>query len=181
MNQRPTVLLLKEFEASVPPGSKHRGKKCESIRRGQLPVRFLRLEGEAMRESVKLSFPRNVWLGPGAVHGLAHPVGLLYGLPHGVVCALLLPHVLALNAAAVPHKYSRLGEAMGCDPVQKVRELLEVLDLPTALGPYPDPGWERRIMDDALPSGSARANPVPVDETYVREVLRGVCSGCAGG
>jgi alcohol dehydrogenase class IV len=35
--------------------------------------------------------------GLGAVHGLAHPIGLALDLPHGLVCAVLLPHILRWN------------------------------------------------------------------------------------
>jgi alcohol dehydrogenase class IV len=112
----------------------------------------------------------------GAVHGLAHPLGVLYNLPHGVVCAALLPPVLQRNAEAMGGKYARLREVMGADPVAMVRELLVILRLPEKLGPPPDARWEKRIMDYALTTGSSRANPVRVDEAYVRDVLDAVCT-----
>jgi alcohol dehydrogenase class IV len=112
----------------------------------------------------------------GAVHGLAHPLGLLYHLPHGVVCAVLLPHVLQRNAPACAGKMARLAAALGADPLDKVRQLRRTLDLPQTLGPRPDAEWERVILDYALPSGSSRANPVPVDEAYVRAILQEVCT-----
>ncbi len=111
----------------------------------------------------------------GAVHGLAHPVGLCYGLPHGVVCAVLMPPVLETNERTVPEKHERLREAMGGDPLDVLRGLLGELDLPRSLGPYPDADWEGRIIDYAVSSGSGKANPTPVDEDYVRDVLRAVC------
>ncbi len=113
--------------------------------------------------------------GLGAVHGLAHPAGLCYGLPHGVVCAVLMPPVLESNARTAPEKHDRLREAMGGDPLELLRGLLEGLDLPRSLGPYPDADWERRIIDYAVSSGSGKANPTPVNDDYVRDVLRAVC------
>ncbi len=110
----------------------------------------------------------------GAVHGLAHPVGLCYGLPHGLVCAALMPPVLERNMGAAPEKYAALRQAMGGDPTAVVRGLLDCLDMPHTLGPYPEERWEQAILDYALSSGSSRANPVPVDESYVRGVLEAV-------
>ena len=145
-----------------------------------LPVAYERGGDLAARAAVlEASFMAGLAMGSarlGAVHGLAHPLGLFYGLPHGVVCAVLLPHVMRRNAPAAPEKYARLREAMGTDPLRAVQTLIDTLELPRALGPYPDPERERAILDYALPSGSSRANPVPVTETFVREVLREVCT-----
>jgi len=145
-----------------------------------LPVAHADAGDRAARQAVSEgSFMAGVALANarlGAVHGIAHPLGLLCGLPHGVVCAALLPHVLARNAAAVGARYDRLREAMGGDPVGTVEGLLERLGLPRRLCAVPDAQWERRILDYALSSGSSRANPVPVDEAYVRDILRAVCS-----
>ncbi len=111
----------------------------------------------------------------GAVHGLAHPVGLCYGLAHGVVCAVLMPAVLERNLPAAPAKYDELRRVMGGEPVQVLGGLLDELDLPHTLGPYPDAAWERRIVEYALGSGSSKANPAAVDEEFVLGVLREVC------
>ena len=112
----------------------------------------------------------------GAVHGLAHPVGLLYGLSHGAVCAALLPHVLRLNAPGATAKYDRLARAMDGAPASVSESLLDRFSLARTIGPYPDAERERAIIDYATPSGSNRANPVPVDEAYVREILRAACA-----
>ncbi|MEG1660351.1 MAG: lactaldehyde reductase [Bacteroides sp.] len=55
-------------------------------------------------------------VGLGIVHSMAHPLGAFYDTPHGVANALLLPYVMAYNAAspAAP-KYLQIAKAMGVD------------------------------------------------------------------
>lgn len=54
-------------------------------------------------------------VGLGAVHGMAHPLGAFYNIPHGVANALLLPYVMEYNMPAALEKYRHIAEAMGCD------------------------------------------------------------------
>ena len=49
----------------------------------------------------------------GAVHGIAHPVGVRYRTPHGVVCAILLPYVMRFNMQDCVEDYARLARDMG--------------------------------------------------------------------
>ena len=107
----------------------------------------------------------------GAVHGLAHPIGLLYDLPHGVVCGMLMPAVLRLNRQSVPDKYDALRQELGGDPVRVTNALLRDTEVPRSLSSYPDDDGEELIINYALGSGSSKANPVPVTREYVREVL----------
>lgn len=52
-------------------------------------------------------------VGLGAVHGMAHPLGAIFDIPHGVANALLLPTVMEYNAPAAPDKYVIIAKAMG--------------------------------------------------------------------
>lgn len=52
-------------------------------------------------------------VGLGLVHGMAHPLGALYGTPHGVANAVLLPHIMAYNAEFTGEKYRDIAKAMG--------------------------------------------------------------------
>jgi len=54
-------------------------------------------------------------VGLGLVHGMAHPLGAFYDIPHGVANALLLPIVMEYNMNAAKAKYRRVAEAMGVD------------------------------------------------------------------
>jgi alcohol dehydrogenase class IV len=51
----------------------------------------------------------------GAVHAMAHSLGGLLDLPHGLCNAILLDHVVAYNFDAEPEKYRRLGITLGAD------------------------------------------------------------------
>lgn len=51
----------------------------------------------------------------GAVHAMAHSLGGLLDLPHGLCNAILLDHVIAYNFDADPEKYRRLGITLGAD------------------------------------------------------------------
>jgi lactaldehyde reductase len=52
-------------------------------------------------------------VGLGAVHGMAHPLGAIFDIPHGVANALLLPIVMEFNAPAALDKYVEIAKAMG--------------------------------------------------------------------
>jgi len=77
--------------------------------------------------------------GLGGVHALSHALGGLPGhdLHHGMLNAVLLPHVLAFNAPAVGHRYRALGEAMRLpgddDLLAAVVGLVARIGLPTRL------------------------------------------------
>lgn len=51
-------------------------------------------------------------VGLGVVHGMAHPLGAIFDIPHGVANALLLPLVMEFNAPAALDKYVQIAKAM---------------------------------------------------------------------
>jgi alcohol dehydrogenase class IV len=87
--------------------------------------------------------------GLGLTHAMAHPLGAVTGLHHGLANALLLPHVLTMNAPAIFEPCARLCHVLhlrDADPVatihQWVVELVDQLGLPTRA---PVPGDEALI------------------------------------
>ena len=54
-------------------------------------------------------------VGLGVVHGMAHPMGSLFDIPHGIANALLLPTIMEFNAPVCLAKYRNIAEAMGVD------------------------------------------------------------------
>ncbi len=76
----------------------------------------------------------------GLGHALAHALAPRFGLPHGVVAAVLLPSVLEFTYLAAREKYRQLGRWLGEGAVRsgpeisgRVRELWGVLGIPKDL------------------------------------------------
>ena len=61
-------------------------------------------------------------VGLGLVHGMAHPLGSLFDVPHGVANALLLPTVMEFNMEKCLDKYPEIARAMGVDITGMSRE-----------------------------------------------------------
>jgi alcohol dehydrogenase class IV len=116
----------------------------------------------------------------GLVHGLAHPLGALYHLPHGRVCGWLLPAVMRFNLEAAGERYARLAERIGL-PHQAEALVAWVEELACELGACGS--WAAvglkaedfaRIAPVAAKAGSSKFNPRPVTEENVREFLGGL-------
>ncbi|MDQ0090216.1 lactaldehyde reductase [Paenibacillus anaericanus] len=60
--------------------------------------------------------------GLGYVHAMAHQLGGVYDLPHGVCNAMLLPYVEEENAKYVPEKFRNIAKAIGCEVTGKSDE-----------------------------------------------------------
>ncbi|MCW6662621.1 iron-containing alcohol dehydrogenase [Aerococcaceae bacterium NML190073] len=60
--------------------------------------------------------------GLGYVHSMAHQLGAVYDLPHGVCCAMLLPVIQRENAKRVPAAFRNVAKALGLDPTGKSDE-----------------------------------------------------------
>jgi maleylacetate reductase len=116
--------------------------------------------------------------GPGLHHKICHVLGGMFGLPHAETHAVVLPHVLALNAPAVPDLERRLADALGADSAlrgllelgrelgapRSLRELgLGADDVPTAVQP---------VLDAAPPD-----NPTKLTAENVLALLRAAWSG----
>jgi lactaldehyde reductase len=62
-------------------------------------------------------------VGLGLVHGMAHPLGAYFDIPHGVANALLLPIVMQYNMAEALDKYSDIAKAMGVNTDGMTKEI----------------------------------------------------------
>ena len=117
----------------------------------------------------------------GAAHACANPLTARYGTTHGVAVALLLPHVVRWNAAAVAERYAELlasaGHEPGHDPAGALAARLEELamtgGLPRGLR---SAGVAREDLDllaaQAAQQWTGRFNPRPFDESAALELYR---------
>ncbi|ONI87719.1 hypothetical protein ALI22I_21215 [Saccharothrix sp. ALI-22-I] len=116
--------------------------------------------------------------GAGLHHKICHVLGGAYNLPHAPTHAVVLPHVLAFNAAAVPDVTARVAQALGgTDAAEALNRLYARLGAPTALK---DLGLEEESLDEATDLVLAvvpPSNPRPVTRSDLRELLRSAWAG----
>ena len=120
----------------------------------------------------------------GAVHGLAHPIGALFDVPHGVACALLLPYVMQHNLSVKAARYAQIARAMGQDTskarsedaaarmaVDAVREMLSQLQLPQHLRDVGIFQYDIMAIAGAAGGSSLSNNPRPTTSASLQEIL----------
>ena len=127
--------------------------------------------------------------GLGLTHSLAHALGGRFHVPHGMLNAILLPHVIEFNAsdAATASRYARLAQLCGFPARQDrvgainlasgVRRLAEAVGIRGGLG---GAGIARPQLTEALSelAGTALAdpctttNPVPATQADLERLLR---------
>jgi maleylacetate reductase len=111
-------------------------------------------------------------------HKICHVLGGRFDLPHAATHAIVLPYVLAYNAACAPAAAERIAAARGAtDPVRGIEELRTLLGAPRALR-------EIGLRETDLPAAVAAAlpaippsNPRPVDAGALGRLLRAAWAG----
>ncbi|MGW2571912.1 maleylacetate reductase [Streptomyces sp. NPDC001537] len=116
--------------------------------------------------------------GSGLHHKICHVLGGMFNLPHAQTHAVVLPHVLAFNAPAVPETERRIAEAFGSrTAVAGLAALRATLHAPRALRDYgmPEDGIARAVAPvlAAVPAG----NPTAVTEENLTVLLRAAWEG----
>ncbi|MET9793785.1 maleylacetate reductase [Streptomyces canus] len=116
--------------------------------------------------------------GSGLHHKICHVLGGAYNLPHAQTHAVVLPYVLAFNAAAAPEAEHRIAEAFGAASAHDgLNRLRGAVNAPRALR---DHGLAEADIDDAAHAilGSVPANnPRPVTLLDLRRILRAAWQG----
>ncbi len=124
--------------------------------------------------------------GLGLCHAMAHCLGGMFHLPHGRLCAILLPAVIGVNNHP---KYKELacasgfGGSSGTMAVRSLKngltQLRRSLSMPGTLseaGIEPGKVWSaaQKIVESTLSDPCCQTNPVKVEDYMIRRVLEEV-------
>lgn len=120
----------------------------------------------------------------GAAHACANPLTATFGTRHGAAVALMLPHVVRLNAETSAPLYHRLAAAAGLSGIDALVERLTFLRRAAGL---PETLHEIGVPEQELPAlaagaarqWTARFNPRPVAEADLLGLYRRAYSEAA--
>jgi alcohol dehydrogenase len=118
----------------------------------------------------------------GLAHAIAHPLGVVCGLPHGLANAIVLPEVVAFNGQVVPEKVIAIGHAIGLTgehlSVDEVVDALTHLNRDIGIPSLSQAGIAAEKFDEiaelTLQEVSLFTNPAPVTFEDIKAVLAAV-------
>ncbi|KQY83379.1 lactaldehyde reductase [Paenibacillus sp. Root52] len=123
--------------------------------------------------------------GLGYVHAMAHQLGGVYDLPHGVCNAMLLPYVEEMNAKHVPGKFRHIAKAIGMNVQEKsdeqcseyvieaIRQLSKEVGIPEKLSELGVNDLDIELLaDNAMKDACAPGNPYQPSKDEVMELFR---------
>jgi alcohol dehydrogenase class IV len=123
----------------------------------------------------------------GAVHGFAGPMGAMFPIPHGVICACLLPHVMEVNVKALQEKgplefLSRYDEvarlltgrpdAGAIDGINWIHDLCNALNVAPLFELGITESHFPEIIAGAKKASSMKGNPIELTDEALIEILR---------
>ena len=124
----------------------------------------------------------------GAVHGIAGPLGGMISIPHGIICAQLLPHVIETNVCALKSRapnspalkrYDEVARiltgkatAKAVDGILWIQELCTVFDI----SPLTNFGLTEKdfpvVVTKAKKAGSMKGNPITLTDEELTKILK---------
>ncbi len=122
----------------------------------------------------------------GAVHGFAGPMGGMFQIPHGAVCACLLSAVMEVNIGTLKNynltkqlrKFDNIAriltgdyKAQAEDGVGWVKQLVKKLGIPSLSDFKIPPESFRELIEKAKNSSSMKGNPVDLNDKQLLEIL----------
>jgi maleylacetate reductase len=116
--------------------------------------------------------------GSGLHHKICHVLGGMFNLPHAQTHAVVLPHVLALNAPSVPGLERRMAAAFDTpSAVDGLQRLRDRVDAPRALRDYGLREEDIPAAVEAVMAAVPPDNPTPVTASILHRLLRAAWEG----
>lgn len=122
--------------------------------------------------------------GLGNVHAMAHQLGGVYNLPHGVCNAMLLPHVEEVNAKHVPEKFVAIAKVLDFDVngksaqecadyvIKRIKELSKEVGIPEKLEELGVKDIDLDLLsENAMKDICAPGNPVEFSKEQIKELF----------
>jgi maleylacetate reductase len=105
-------------------------------------------------------------VGIGLHHKICHVIGGHSDLPHGDTNSVILPHVVAFNAPAMPAIISDVASALGVgDGVAAIFDLVDQIGAPTTLRELGLPRSDLRVIaEEVVARGVPNPRPVTVND-----------------
>lgn len=128
----------------------------------------------------------------GATHAIAHSVGSLHGLHHGLSNAVALPYVMEYNLDTCPARYAALAQALGAErnghseadlareSVERIRALNREIGIPSVyaeLGLGGDETTVGEIAEAAMNDPCLAFNPRPSEYSDIEGLVRRCVTG----
>ncbi|MDL2409441.1 maleylacetate reductase [Rhizobium calliandrae] len=109
-------------------------------------------------------------------HKICHTLGGSFDTPHAETHAVMLPHTIGFNAAAVPELLAPIGDIFGGTPGRALYDFAKSVGSPLALRDF---GLTETDLDRAaeIATRNPYANPRPFDVKSIRALLQKAWSG----
>jgi alcohol dehydrogenase class IV len=128
-------------------------------------------------------------VGVGAVHAIAHSVGAVYGIHHGLSNAIILPYVMEYNLESSPERFASLARALGIfdkdstdedlgrAAINRIKELKQAVGIPEDFSELIENADEDSIdhlTEMAMNDVSLPFNPRNTETEDMRDLIRAV-------
>ena len=119
--------------------------------------------------------------GTGPAAAMSYPLGVYYGVPHGIGGAIFLPNVVKLNVEREFYSYSGLIDSFTASNfkkerdgamayIEKINNVWKYLNVPEQLSSY-EINRDLFVKETLALSGALEQNPVSFGEAEIRKVL----------